>query len=705
MIKKHVLGLLICFSSPFYVYGQIDFTDDTSEFGDFYSDAEFISIATGTKTSLSKAPAITSIITAEDIKKRGVKSLVEALSMIPGLNVSRSSQIMSPKFNFRGITSTFSPQSLLMINGVPLKSLVRGDNHVAWGEYPIHSISRIEVIRGPGSALYGADAFAGVINVITKSAADNHKDQVGGNIGSFNSKSVWLNKNLTGTDYDIALSVEYSESEGNKEIIEQDAQYALDSAADTLFDLPPVSLAPGPVNVGYEALDIFVNGKFDKLQLNLGLQERGNLGTGQGVGLALDPSGKVGGQKLIFGVAYDTGELKSGWAIKSKLSYYRSEQSIEENLIIFPPGTFFGAFPEGLIGNPEWKEDNTSFNVKADYTHLTKHYLSVGLGYSNAKLFEVTESKNFFPDLSPRPNGIEDVSDTHEVFMPEASRNSQFIYLQDIWQIAPDWELTSGLRWDQYSDIGATLNPRVALVWSSSLHSTTKFLYGRAFRAPSIAELLVNNNPIALGNPNLSPEIIDTYEIGYSIKIDSRATVDVNAFYYHIEDFITFKPDLVTSTSTAQNVGKRQGVGFEIESTINFSESINFRSNYSYVKAKDKLLNSDVGDYPNHQINADLNWAINSNWFLNVNANLVGERLRSFADQRKPLKGYANLSYNLTYLGFNNGLEVSFNGKNLLDDDIFEPSAGPDPSTGAISIPYDLPQAGRSFYMNIEKAF
>jgi iron complex outermembrane receptor protein len=683
--------------------GEFDDIDD--EFGDFYSGMEFVSIATGSKTSLDKAPAIASVITAEDMLVRGVKNLSEALATVPGLNVSHSSQIMAPKFNFRGITSTFSPQTLIMVNGTPIKSIVRGDNHVAWGQFPVKSIARIEVIRGPGSALYGADAFAGVINVITKDAESIKNNQVGASSGSFNSHSAWFNGSLSSEKYDLGFSLEYAESEGFDGQVGVDAQTGLDELANTLFGLPAVSYAPGQVNVGFETLDLFVNASAGDFQMNLGWQERGDLGTGQGVTEALDPNGRVGGRKVIFDLAHETGEMENGWSIKSKLSYYLSSQTIEKDLVLFPPGTFFGAFPDGLIGNPEWKEDNTSFSIKADHSTLDNHFVSIGAGYSYADLYEVTEHKNFFPDITPRPNGLEDVSDTAEVFMPEASRSSRFVYVQDIWQISPDWELTSGLRWDDYSDIGSTLNPRLALVWSTSLQSTTKFLYGRAFRAPSIAELLVVNNPVSLGNPNLSPEVIDTYEVSYSIKSSATTSLNINAFYYEISDFITFTADESASTATAQNVGRREGKGVEVESSYSPMKSIKLRANYSYVKASDKRLNDDVGDYPNHQFNGIFDWDINSHWHLNILANVVGKRLRTPFDTRENLAGYTDLSFNLRYINIENGIEVALRGKNILDDDISEPSLGPSSLGGAINLPHDLPQSGASFYLTVSKDF
>ena len=612
---------------------------------------------------------------------------------------------MTPKFNFRGITSTFSPQTLLMVNGTPLKSLVRGDNHVAWGQFPIKSIARIEIIRGPGSALYGADAFAGVINVITKDADGIKNNQLGASLGSFNSHNAWFNGALSTDSYDLGFSFEYSESDGHDGKIETDAQTGLDNLANELFGLPAVSYAPGQVNVGFETLDLFLKASAGDFRFNLGWQERGDLGTGQGVTEALDPSGRVGGRKIVVDLAHETGELKNGWSIKSKLSYYRSAQIIEKNLVLFPPGTFFGAFPDGLIGNPEWQEDNTSISLKANYSALDNHFVSIGTGYSYADLFEVTEHKNFFPDITPRPNGIEDVSDTAEVFMPEASRSSRYVYLQDMWQISPDWELTTGLRWDDYSDIGSTLNPRLALVWSTSLQSTTKFLYGRAFRAPSIAELLVVNNPVALGNPDLSPEVIDTYEVSYSIKYTPSLTLDINAFYYEISDFITFAADESASTATAQNAGRREGKGIEIQSSFNPVKNIEFRANYSYVKAIDKRLNDDVGDYPNHQFNAILDWSIDSHWQVNLLASVIGERLRTPFDSRENLPGFIDLSFNIRYVNSENNIEVALSGKNILDDDIFEPSTGPSFVGGAVNIPDDIPQGGSSYYLSVTKTF
>lgn len=708
ILTSCVLFALSCYANTALSYGEDGNEEDdefSDEFGDFYGGEEFVSIATGTRKTLSKAPAIASVITAEDILRTGAKNLVEALSLVPGLNISRSSQIMGPKFNFRGITSTFSPQTLMMVNGTPTTSVVRGDNHIVWGEHPVHSISRIEIIRGPGSALYGADAFAGVINIITKSHDELQKSEIGASYGSFESRGAWISTSADFNDVRFGLSLEYLTSNGHDETIEQDAQFGLDFLAEQLFSLPPVSVAPGKVNVGFDALDIMLDINFLKLNAKLLYQERGDVGTGQGVAEALDPAGKLGGNKILFDLTHTTEPLMENWLIRTHLTYFQSSQEIEEDLNLFPPGTFFGTFPNGLIGNPGWDEYTLGFNLKTEYTGIDNHHLSFGTGFLKQDLYKVEESKNFFSDLTPRPNGVEAVSDTAEVFIPEANRTNRFVFVQDIWQLAPDWELTAGIRYDHYSDFGNTLNPRLALVWSSSHDSTTKFLYGRAFRAPAFAELLTVNNPVSLGNPNLSPETIDSFEVAYIKKHDNRHSTSINLFYYEIDEFITFVPDSRAPTATAQNVGERSGYGLEIETSINLSENVIMKANYSYAKSNDDLIDEDVGDYPNHQVKSEIDWNISDNWELNLNLNYVGKRQRTPFDTRTDLDSFSDVRLNVIYTNSNLGLRTNLTFKNLLNDDIFEPSLGPSSEGGTVNIPFDLPQAGSAIYFSISKEF
>lgn len=154
-------------------------------------DEELISIATGTPKPISKAPAVASVVTAEDIKASGVKTVQEALEHIPGLHIGASTiNKMRPIHSFRGIHTANNPHALIMINGLGIPDLFVG-SITANLHMPVENIARIEVIRGPGSAVYGADAFAGVINIITKTEEDISGFQTGIKGGSFGTRNLW----------------------------------------------------------------------------------------------------------------------------------------------------------------------------------------------------------------------------------------------------------------------------------------------------------------------------------------------------------------------------------------------------------------------------------------------------------------------------------------------------------------------------------
>ena len=671
-----------------------------------------VEIATGSPIELRKAPAVATIITANDIKAMGARNLVEVLDTVPGMHVARNGQAMAPRFWFRGITSTYTPQTLLMINGVRTKSLVRGDNHVVWGEYPIHSIARIEIIRGPGSALYGSDAFSGVINIITKTAEDIKHAEVGGSIGSFDTYNVWANVAKNIDDWSLALNFEYTQSDGFDSVIETDAQTAIDASGDALFEsggLPfnpaNASLAPGRVNTMFETVDLWLNAENSLFSINLGLQERSDVGTGQGITEALDDHGRFKGYKQLLKAALKPQQINDDLSIAAEFHYYRSAQEIATNLKLFPDGAFFGAFPNGFIGNPGWKEQTLTLETKSIYTGIEDHSLTLGVGYSFQDVYQVTESKNFNADFSPKPEGVVDVSDTSEVFMPEESRNNYFVYLQDIYNLADDWQITAGIRFDDYSDFGSTTNPRLALVWTAREDLTLKLLYGRAFRAPAFAETLTVNNPVSLGNPDIGPEVIDTTELAGSFQASDKLNINFNIFRYDIKDLISFVPDAGMPTQTAQNVGKRTGQGIELEGKYQYSKQWNLVANYAYVKAEDDLLDDDVGEYPNHQAYIRSNWTLQDNWNFHAQVSIIGERERIPGDYRESLSGYTTVDIGANYYIKSVGLDIELLARNVLDENIKEPSTGTTDGVTPPSIINDLPQAGHSFYLRASKVF
>ena len=245
-----------------------------------------VSIATGTPKSLRTTPGATSIITAAELEAMGAQDIDEALELVPGLHVSHSSFIYASRYFIRGIVSTYNPHTLLLVNGIPQTSLFtgdRGERMTGMTGLPVSMIERIEIIRGPGSAVYGADAFAGVINIITRNAGDTPGGHATVTYGSFNTGRASIMQGAALGPVQALFSLAAGKGDGDNPIITSDLQSGLDGVFGT-----SASLAPGPANLAWENLDIRSELQWDDFLLRLSWR-RSEGETGQGINEALDP--------------------------------------------------------------------------------------------------------------------------------------------------------------------------------------------------------------------------------------------------------------------------------------------------------------------------------------------------------------------------------------------------------------------------------
>ncbi|MDO8414656.1 MAG: TonB-dependent receptor [Agitococcus sp.] len=692
--RRSILGLCISLSSTLLLTEPVLASGDLWDMSlDDLGKIRVTSIASGTQTPLDKAAAIATVITADDIAAMGATDLDQVLETVPGLHVGRSDQDYTPKYIIRGITSTFNPQTLMLINGIPVTGLVFGNRGNVWAGMPIKSIARVEVIRGPGSALYGADAFSGVINIITKKYDDLRGTQTGVRAGSFGTQAAWLTHGSSYQGINVGFSLEAETTDGWKKIVEQDRQTLLDGAFNT-----HASLAPGSVNTMKDMVDARLDIAYKNSQLRLGYQGRSNIGSSVGYAEALDPSSRAASQRYNLDYTYSLKDLAPSLDVDSRVSYYSNTQEIKKSLVLFPAGAFGGAYPDGFIGNPGYKEENARVDFNVLYSGINNHLIRSGTGFYWDDVFEVTESKNFNPNFSPRANGLEYINDTAEIWLPEKQRTSYYLFAQDEWKLARNWLATTGVRYDHFSDFGNTTNPRLALVWATTDKVTTKLLYGKAFRAPSFSELFATSNPLTLGNPNLKPETIDTYELALSHQLSSRLLYTANIYRYNIKDFITFVPQI--GGAKAQNIGELQGQGFELEADYSPVYNLRFLVNYAYQQSTDQKTDADVGDAPNQQIYARSEWTIASDWHFDSQVTWVGKQKRVLGDTRPANDAYTTIDVTLRKQNAWRGLDVALSVRNLLDADVTEPSPGP-----VVYLPKDFPMAGRSVYGELTYTF
>lgn len=660
-----------------------------------YGDKDFVHIATGNRQLLRNAPSTATVITAQEIAAMGATDLDEIMEAVPGVHVNRSTNTYPPVYVFRGIVSTYNPQVLMLVNGKPVTDIFIGNRGNAWGGLPVENISRVEVIRGPGSALYGADAYAGTINIVTKTATEIGGTQFGARVGSYDSWTSWAQHGGKLGPIEVAAYVQAGTTNGQHEIIRQDFQ---SSVLDPAFGTR-ASFAPGPVRLGRESFDAALDLSYDKWRLRLGFKDRLNMETGAGIGNSLDPHGNVASHRVTADLSWQDDQFAKDWSLSFDVHFLHLSE--EFSLNVSPPGAKLSntrLFPDGMIGNPSRWQRQLGFAATAQYTGFVNHRLRIGVGHDILDLYKVTESRNYtFVDTTPSPlPSVIDVSGTSPYAFPY-KRNLNYLYLQDEWNFARDWTLTTGVRYDRYSDFGSTLNPRLGLVWNARQDLTAKVMYGTAFRAPALVEVASINNPVNRGNPNLQPEKIATLEAGFSWQARQDLQMNFSVFRHEMSDIIGLVLD--PSGKTYQNTGKQTGSGSEMEFTWDATPNLRLSGHYAYQKNIDETTKHDAGYAPRHHIYARADWRFTGGWQLNTQVNHVADRNRPFltsavaGEPRSQIPDYTTVDITLRTDRPKQGWDFATSIRNLFNADVREPSFA------GSGIVYDLPMPRRSFWL------
>jgi len=659
-----------------------------SEEGDLaliYGDNSTVSIATGGRQAITRAPSSATVITAQDIKAMGATGLEQVLESVPGLHVSMNNIASGPIYSFRGIHTTRNSEVLMLVNGMPITNVFAGDRSQMWGGMPLENVARIEVIRGPGSALYGADAFSGVINVITRTAADIKGSEYGARIGSFNTREAWIQHGGKLWELDAAFYLGAGNTDGQKGIIQKDAQTAWDAIFGT-----KASLAPGPVNAQNKSIDARADLSYGAWRLRSGYQQR-ELGSGAGLAAALDPNARIPESRLYLDASYEKTGWSPNWDVSAVAGYYDIKSNpANPAYTLFPAGAFGGAFPNGMIGNPGHAEQHTHASVTAVYTGFEQHLLRAGTGHRVDDLYQTQEFKNFDANFAPLPGVIDASGNPALVFLLPHKRSVTFAFAQDEYSFARDWTLTAGVRHDHYSDFGDTTNPRIALVWDASYNIVIKAMHGTAFRAPSFTELYNINNPVTIGNSRLKPETITTDELGFLWQPVNKLKTSLNFFQYHMRNII------LPVGTTYLNSGGQTGRGFEFEATFEADRNLRLTGNVSVQRSKDAATGQDAGLAPHQRLFARADWRFMPLWQSGVTINHVAGRMREPGDTRPLIPDYTTVDLTLRREKLVNGWEVSAKVMNLLNTDAREPTFK---SAGMYS---DLPLPGRAFYLQLQ---
>lgn len=664
---------------------------EPDDLGLIYGNEQMQSIASGRPIPQSLSPSVTSIMTNKEIERIGARRLSDVLEYLPGVHVSNARSGNSV-IGFRGIYSENNSQVLILINGIPQRNTI-GGKPFAW-TLPVKNISHIEVIRGPGSMLYGGDATTGVINVVLKTGKELEGGNLGTFIGSDDTYEGYTQYGHKKDDWEYAVSLQGGTTNGSQGKIDRDTQTTLDNLFGT-----HVSNAPGITNYGRDDVDARLDvGYKDWARFRAGYQRFNNVQTGEGAALALDNTGA--NNVDIFTVDLSTNsKLTDNLDFKSTI-YYMGEKT-NWDIGLLPPGTLGGLLPNGAHSVSNSDQHNTGLTTQFNYAGIKKHNVTLGTGVIYTWVTNIRNKIDYFispPFISQIP--LTEISDFGSDPVKISPRRTNYYALfQDEWNFATDFYLTTGLRYDYYSDASGGLSPRASLVWNATHTLTTKLLYSRAFRPPSFLE---RNQP-AIPGSIIQSEIMDTVEFQVENRWSPALITSTNVYWFNLDNLITstsnssltsvaaISPNPVAFTN-AQTIN---GIGVEAEGSYSFNDTLTASVNYSYHGVSNSI---NTGLLPGHMAKALLNWEFTKDWAIGTQVNWIGDRKRPADDPRPDLRSYFIAGLTLsTHIA--KPIELTFRVNNLFGTNAKEPSLNP------TLLPGDVPVLDRSLLGQIKWSF
>lgn len=483
---------------------------ETDESELFRLDEELVTVASRYAQTVREAPSIVSLVTADQIRERGYRTLSELLRDLPGVYVWKSPEGRD-LVAFRGVVAPDNNKVLLLVDGVPWYDGVY--THAFIDEYlPIGHVRQVEVIKGPGSAIYGTNAFAGVINVVTFAPSDVEGARVRFSAGQFGRTDLTA---VVGDERRVgALSTAMT---AYARVFRQDGDgldFDPEGGVNVLGEDPKRGLAVGGL------LEV------ERLRLQVHhVDYRHTYLTRQG---ADDVFGVLGTDVDTTGILYHDSFVDLRYAIP--LGDIATLTPILWSQRHDNPGNYgyvAGTTAEGDVSTVvvETEKDTRRFGVglEADARFGLDHHTVAGAGIENTTVLDLRDTR--FDDDSPpegEPTGFGIGEDDRLC--------NAYGFAQHTWIAMPGVELVGGARADyRYGGTGCAdltaasgvrTSPRAAVLLIPSNRVTAKLLYGQAFRYANVREALVSSpyDPATLewdftnGNRDLAPEQIQTAE-------------------------------------------------------------------------------------------------------------------------------------------------------------------------------------------------
>ncbi|MBL6447384.1 TonB-dependent receptor [Fulvivirga sp. 29W222] len=473
-----------------------------------------ISVASKSAEAYINSPSSVYVFTAMEIERMGARSVEELLNYVPGYFTGLDiEQGKAYRTGARGRSTALSESVLFLVNGSQLNDLYTGGVSIINRLVPVENIKQIEVIRGPGSSLYGSNAFLGVVNIVTK----KNINDIQLSYGNFQSVSVAGNFSKSYENVDINAFVKGFSNDG----------YEFDDFTDLVGRTSDMT----DQERGFDAM---LGVSYKGLKLEMRHHEREFKGY-YGLGGVADFNNSEESFQTMVNLIYTlqfTEKLKFNFKVGRRVETWKTKA------VIFPAG--YDGWTEDFFAGPFMK--SSAINLNADATQLLseKNELLAGFSYERAGISKAVSltthdyrELNYFGGIREYELPFNNIDDMRYVLG---------FFIQDKHTFNKYLKVTYGARIDNYSDFGTSFNPRGAVIGNTPWKGIVKVMYGQAFRAPNYLELYDQNNPVDYGNTALDPEKIKTIEIAYTQSFD---VFSASATYFNntIENLIFLDPE------------------------------------------------------------------------------------------------------------------------------------------------------------------
>jgi len=555
--------------------GQADAETDYTEFdlGELV-DMDVVYGASRYEQKLSDAPAAVTVITSEEIRGYGYRTLGEVLASVRGFCVTYDRSYEYIGVRGFGRPGDYNTRVLILHDGHAANDLIYGQASASSElAVDLDLVERIEIIRGPGSALYGAGAFFAVINIVTIDGSDLDGAEAMAETGSYGSaggRAAWGRR--LGTDGDLLLSTGGFNAPGGDLYW---PEYDDPATNDGLF-----------VDGDGEAA-AHVSGRLRRGGLVAAAgytQRRKHVPTGEWDMLYNDNAAALRDSRFLVDLAFER-SLAEALQFRAHLAYdhYR----------------YTGKYPYDYAdeGEPLWRVINEdlaegrwlSGDLQFGCTWRGRHRLVAGGDFRQA--------------LEARQKAWDPYAVSLDV--DERVHNLGF-YTQDEIDLGRNFALYAGLRVDSYSSFGGLTTPRLGLIAHPGAGTTLKLLYGEAFRAPNAYELFYGDGSTQKGNGDLEPEHIRTTELAWEQAIQPGVAGSVSVFHNDIEQLIDQRVDPADGLITFANLGEASTIGAEIELDARLLAGWRGRAGYSFQQTEDERTANSLTNSPEHIVQANL---------------------------------------------------------------------------------------------------